>query len=121
MPPPSAEQWVVKVERDYARFGKQTWWRIEGDAPGGAAAGERIVRLQAHEIPISTHPSNPYPQPLTLAPTATRRTRRAATSTTARPTWCEATATALHGRLQVDCPRPSWDCAVSASRSYSPT
>ena len=73
MSPPSAEQWVVKVERDHARFGKQTWWRIEGDAPGGAAAGERTVRLQAHEIPRdtpptpvthpSTHPSNPYPQP----------------------------------------------------------
>ena len=57
--PPSAEQWVVKVERDRASFGKQTWWRIEGDAPAGAAAGERTVRLQAHarrlprEIPTS--------------------------------------------------------------------
>ena len=61
MSPPSAEQWVVKVERDHARFGKQTWWRIEGDAPGGAAAGERTVRLQAHGIPrdTSTHPCNP--------------------------------------------------------------
>ena len=73
MPPPSAEMWVVKVERDHARFGKQTWWRIEGDAPGGAAAGERTVRLQVHlsrthQIPTSTHPSNHYPQPLSLAP-----------------------------------------------------
>ena len=49
MSPPSAEQWVVKVERDHARFGKQTWWRIEGDVgAAGGAAGETTVRLQAH-------------------------------------------------------------------------
>ena len=72
MSPPSAEQWVVKVERDHARFGKQTWWRIEGDAPGRAkTAGERTVRLQAHEIPrdTSTHPCNPPLQPTPVTPT----------------------------------------------------
>ncbi len=56
VPPSDPEAWVVRVERDAEKFGKQTWWRIEGDpaartggSGGGAAAGgETTVRLQAH-------------------------------------------------------------------------
>ena len=75
MSPPSAEQWVVKVERERASFGKQTWWRIEGDGPAGAAAGERTVRLQAHarclprEIPTSRDTYLARYRPLATIPT----------------------------------------------------